>query len=407
MYTTPGMSRRDFVVSKNDGGKKEKLTKMYLTMYLREAYAVFMEENPGKTISFSKFCDLRPENVLLLKDTPSEQCLCQTHENFRMVLLALGVTYNKDFWSEVLCDCEMNSLCWNLKCPDCANGKTITHAKQLDEFVNREVWRKLPSKRIQRVKESVLVRQVMEEVAEMWDPFVEHVRIKRIQHEKFKSDQQAKNVRIINIDFAMNFSAEGQEEIQSALWSRASVVLFTVAIQCNQEVQLLLIVSDFKAKDKNAVFAYLDFIFTYIDVAADKEIQNVIWSDGPSSEFKNQFMCTALTYFAKKYNKMIEWKFFATSHGKGICDALGGKAKMVVREKTAARGERLDAVNNAADFARICQQNLQGVKVVEIEASTIHALNARENLWEQSKPVKGIKSAYHICAYANGKLDLK
>lgn len=64
-------------------------------------------------------------------------------------------------------------------------------------------------------------------------------------------------------------------------------------------------------------------------------------------------MLRMLLYLAQKYNKAFTWKFFCTSHGKGKCDAIGGKAKMVVREKLLAQGGRLDAVNTTRDFVRI------------------------------------------------------
>ena len=40
---------------------------------------------------------------------------------------------------------------------------------------------------------------------------------------------------------------------------------------------------------------------------------------------------------------------------------------------------------------------------VEIRPSNITALNSRENLWQNSTPVKVIKSTYHICAYPDEK----
>ena len=38
----------------------------------------------------------------------------------------------------------------------------------------------------------------------------------------------------------------------------------------------------------------------------------------------------------------------------GLCDELGGKAKMVVRAISIERGERIESVNNASDCVRIC-----------------------------------------------------
>jgi len=47
-----------------------------------------------------------------------------------------------------------------------------------------------------------------------------------------------------------------------------------------------------------------------------QNVEEVIWTDGPSSEFKNRFMAALLKELSGKYNKTFTWKYFATSHGK-------------------------------------------------------------------------------------------
>ncbi|RUS87408.1 hypothetical protein EGW08_004862 [Elysia chlorotica] len=74
VWTAPGM--RD-EVTLWEGGVKKKMRKYYLTMFLREAYKLFQASHSDVRIGFSKFCALKPKNVLLLKDTPSDQCKCQ------------------------------------------------------------------------------------------------------------------------------------------------------------------------------------------------------------------------------------------------------------------------------------------------------------------------------------------
>ena len=74
-------------------GKKQKVTKYLLTMFMKEAYALFKSDNPDVTVGFSKFSDLRPENVMLMKDTPLYQCKCETHENYLEKIIAAGLKY--------------------------------------------------------------------------------------------------------------------------------------------------------------------------------------------------------------------------------------------------------------------------------------------------------------------------
>ena len=78
VYTSPGI--KTMTVWEN--GQKKTEPRLFLTVYLKEAYALFKKSNPDIDIGFSSFCKLRPKNVLTMKNFPSEQCKCRLHENF-------------------------------------------------------------------------------------------------------------------------------------------------------------------------------------------------------------------------------------------------------------------------------------------------------------------------------------
>ena len=89
VYTMLGM--KDEITIWTDS-KKQKLRKFYLCMYIKEVYRMFQSAYPDIQIGFSKFASLRPQNVLLLKDQPEDQCKCKMHENFTLKLKALKST---------------------------------------------------------------------------------------------------------------------------------------------------------------------------------------------------------------------------------------------------------------------------------------------------------------------------
>ena len=107
-----------------DESGKKKLRKHYLTMFLREAHEVYRQTH-GEPVSFSVFCDLRPKNVLLLQNSPKDQCKCVTHENLFFKLDAIGISYDSSFWQKVLCSVEDNSDCWNSKCEASQNYNNL------------------------------------------------------------------------------------------------------------------------------------------------------------------------------------------------------------------------------------------------------------------------------------------
>ena len=126
----PGKS--DKVTVWTDEGRK-RLRKYYLTMYLKEAHALYLEscESDNDWCSFPSFCSFRPQNVLLLGDSPKHQCKCEIHENFLLKLEAISILYEKSWWETVLCDITPNSNCYENVCSECIDGKNLVPNKSL------------------------------------------------------------------------------------------------------------------------------------------------------------------------------------------------------------------------------------------------------------------------------------
>ena len=123
VYTAPGL--KDYVIV-YEGRKKQRPRKHYLTMFLREAFSVFKARYPEISISFTAFCKLRPKNVLLVKNTPMDQCKCKVHENFIFKLSALKINYHDNFWKKCLCQGHskiFTSTCWAGECQQYLGGK--------------------------------------------------------------------------------------------------------------------------------------------------------------------------------------------------------------------------------------------------------------------------------------------
>ena len=80
---------KDTITVWKDDGTREKLTKHYMNVFVRDVF--FLEFNVGRSTFFS----LRPKNILLLKDSPKDQSKCKTHENLILKLEAMGVIYDQ------------------------------------------------------------------------------------------------------------------------------------------------------------------------------------------------------------------------------------------------------------------------------------------------------------------------
>lgn len=213
-----------------------------------------------------------------------------------------------------------------------------------------------------------------------------HVNTKRVQHGEFEKDKKKDQVRILQIDFAMSFSCEYQNEIQSALWSRSSGLLFTAAVFWRNDCETYVICSDTKNKDKNTIFAFLDFFYSEIIKESHEVSEEIIWSDVPSSELKNKFKVETLKRLSERCSKTFTWKYSATSHGKGVVDGVGGRMKRLVRMKMMAQGDGC-TIQCAKDFAEVAPQFETKTQVWYIEEDYIEQIILSENPWKNVLPI--------------------
>ena len=84
-YEAP--DKKDVIILRKPGKCKEKVQKKFLTLTLNETYQLFLRDHPDVKISFSQFCNLRPKDVLLRHQTPKNMCLCEYHENMRLLIV--------------------------------------------------------------------------------------------------------------------------------------------------------------------------------------------------------------------------------------------------------------------------------------------------------------------------------
>ena len=84
-----GPGRWDTVSVKSSDGEKVKLQKRHLYSSLKETHSIYTAEHAGFKIGLSKFSMLRPPQLMLGSQTPSNVCTCICHQNTILALDAL------------------------------------------------------------------------------------------------------------------------------------------------------------------------------------------------------------------------------------------------------------------------------------------------------------------------------
>ena len=115
--------------------------------------------------------------------------------------------------------------------------------------------------KLQCQSKQVYVGEVVELFEASFQENLVHVNTKRIQAKEFEADKSNKNVKVLQMDFAMAYECMYQDDVQSALWSRGSVNLFTAASISNAQSKTYLISTDSKQKDKNSILVFDEYIY--------------------------------------------------------------------------------------------------------------------------------------------------
>lgn len=286
-----------------------------------------------------------------------------------------------------------------LKCKDLFGEKMHEIDDEFNAPTTWQVWEKTESGRLQKHNLEGMTSDLTKYLLTMFPSYIEHVYIKREQAKSYKKERDIagssdflKNECLLQVDFSENYTCIAQDEVQSAHWQQAQISLFTAAMWHSGMLHSYVIVSDNLTHSKDTIIAYLDRLFDEIPA----EITEVsIWSDGPSSQFKNKYVAASLPVLETKHQKHIRWNYFATSHGKGPVDGIGGALKRLVWRKVQSRSS---CVYNAKQFITAAKDS---TSIALIEMSSDHIMQRNESMRIQSvfdtcDAVLGIKRCHFI-----------
>ena len=141
----------------------------------------------------------------------------------------------------------------------------------------------------------------------------------------------------IATDFAENYTCTRQDETRSAQWKQRQVTVYTVMVYHRGQNLSYIIVSDYCEHEKSAVTAFTSQIMDVIKSEMPSVEVVDAWTDGPSSQYKNKYIFALLFKLQEIHGLQIQWNYFATSHGKGPNDALGGNVKRMAHRLNMAR----------------------------------------------------------------------
>ncbi|KAK3924781.1 ARL14 effector protein [Frankliniella fusca] len=346
--------KKDYKSVKEGGKRIQKQKRLFLTT-LREGYEFFKQEYPQYEIGFSKFAELRPEEVVLAGSSGTHSvCVCTTHQN--MILMISGSNLNN--LADIMYDGEQvenldyKKMLEKIHCPvptvechlqKCASFPGPNSLRPLLSHIFEErMVERVEFKQWTTTDRSKLITQVRDteefinDILEALPALSIHSYISK-QQAKFyqeKKNSLKPGEAVVVLDFSENYSFIVQDAVQGYHWSNDQATLHPFVVYTKQSnasepvAHSLIILSDDMKHNTGAVFAFQREQVHHLRNNLGMKIERLIYfSDSAGGQYKNKFNAANLMSHKEDFGIDAEWHFFATSHGKGPSDGVGGAFK--------------------------------------------------------------------------------
>lgn len=273
------------------------------------------------------------------------QYYCTIHENIELMIHVLKkYSFDNDsnlYMDKILCSKATRSkYCYLRECERCSTRADFEQIffKELQERnlleITFEQWISTD-----RCNLETLVQQVDEFVlyfCEKLEKLVTHNFIKIQQSTFLRHTKSSLNFgeAVIVCDFSENYSFVLQDAAQSSYWNTNQATIHPFVIYYSDSGTLknfsFIIISEVLKHDTIAVQVFIEKLRNFLKSKIELK-KAIFMSDGAASQYKNRKNFASICRYKSKYNIDAEWHFFATSHGKGPCDAIGGTLKQMAR----------------------------------------------------------------------------
>lgn len=395
----PGKS--DYVTIKNQVGEKIQYQKRLMIMSVDEAYTKFLESHTDCKISRTKFFELRPKYIALMKDTPHNMSVCIYCSNFEFLFVALKLWLKSDTNLReflIMFQCGDTFDCASNSCDNCKNfNATLDDLMKLesqDKAVNWKKWIKIESHVQKANLQGKKVSDAIQEFNETFAAYKLHIFVLKTQTASISELKSISNETsgLIIMDFSQNYATTSQDEVQSAYFSHKQISLFTAVSYIGSDIRSFAILSDETVNGKEQIYFYQKLMIETLIIEYSTLANIVFITDGCAAQFKNRYTLGNLLFMEHDFGISAQWIFTPSCHGKSAADGIGGSLKRQVFNRVMTNQFN---VNCALDFVNCAKTFSSNVKILHVAKSDYDPyLQMLKERWNKMKLLPGTKS-YH------------
>lgn len=398
---------------------------------LKEAHEFFKERNPNVKVGFSKFAELRPKQCILAGSAGTHSvCVCTIHQNIK--LMHTGAKFSKlleDFqqitikhprdWLNLIMCTPSNPDCHLKRCNNCGDKtkvkdimQNLFDEKQIDSIEFKK-WTTTDRSTMETLNLSI--DDFIESFCSKLDIYQKHDFIAKMQSIAYRETKE--NLKpgelLVVLDFAENYSMVLQDEVQSFHWNNEMATVHPFVIYYLDEVkakiahQSFVIISDCNIHDTVAVYIFQKYLINFIKKNLMIPSKIKYFSDGCAAQYKNHKNFTNLCHHAKDFGVDAEWNFFATSHGKGPSDGVGGTVKRLARKASLQRPYEQQILTPFSLY-QFAKENITGIQCQFVKLTEYHKeKEILERRFLASKTIAGTRGLHFFKPLTLDSLEVK
>ncbi|KAJ4429173.1 hypothetical protein ANN_26176 [Periplaneta americana] len=390
--------------------RKRMTQKKILIMTVMEAYKLFKQKNVGIKLGKSKFAALRPQHVRPVSDKDLNVCCCRYHENADLLIGVIRKVWKKlppdldRLVSAVTCSEDIS--CYFGECDNCKDiNNAIERYKDCetdnldDTCVCYYQWNSTNHKELIQTTLFEAKEELLSQLPNLLRHcFTANIQLREIRHLK---QTCCKNEAVLQEDFAENFAIRQQNEIMSAHWISEGVTIFTAIISRNGTTIPYAVISNELRHDKCSVFSFNKALLDH--AGRDGDVISVlhVFSDGAGGQFKNRYTLSQCVLTPQELHKdliYLDWSFFATAHGKGPIDGIGGTVKQAVWRRVLQGNVVISSAKEFYECAKHACPNINVLFLSSDDMSYDRTILSEKWNAAQPKPIPNLHKIHYVRA---------
>lgn len=346
---------------------KIKMQRRYLLKDMLDLHGEF-QKTVDYSMSYSKFCKLRPFWVLFPKADQRDTCACHRHENMALILGKLHIEKvipsrsSKALLKELTCSIERED-CMMRKCEECST--------RTPRLLQHEHEKKIKYHQFQTVREEIIEErkksngdiEIVKKKATHWEKkeskctlaeltavllsqlpeYMRHVFFNNHQTETLRGKRENLSISegYLWFDFAENFSGKNPIETQGCHFggSRQQFTLHTGVGYMTAEKQAYCTISDNRNHKPAQIMAHMvPVVNAVLDKLPEGDVNMHFQSDSPVNQYRGRDMFAHLAELLPLLFpsvKTFTWNYTEAGHGKGPVDGVGADEKRWADKKVA------------------------------------------------------------------------